>query len=168
VPAAAMVTPAGDALGSVAVATAVSVADDGTAGHEVVLQGWAMEAAPGILYYTSAQRIALSQLTEAGVAAREVLEAAPDAFGTMWHLVRIRGVVPASDLRPDLVPVWDAGEALLTSNCASCHNAPTPDQFTVNQWPGTLQSMVPSMVALSPEDLDLLTKFLQYHASDMR
>jgi hypothetical protein len=63
--------------------------------------------------------------------------------------------------------VWAAGADLLATSCGSCHNAPTPNQFTVNQWPGTLQSMVPSNVSLTAEDLELLTKYLQYHASDM-
>lgn len=62
---------------------------------------------------------------------------------------------------------WFPAASGATGAPAAYVHGPTPDQFTVNQWPGTLQSMVPSNVFLTAEDLDLLTKFLQYHASDM-
>jgi hypothetical protein len=154
-------------LGRLAVGTrGVIEADDGDA-TSVVVEGWSMQAGPASIFHSRTQRIAIAALTDEGVAAREILEEEADTFGTVWQRVAIRGSVPDADLVGDLGGVWEAGAALNASACGACHVLHAADSFTVNQWPGTLMSYVPSQVSLTDSELELLTKYLQYHAKDM-
>lgn len=140
--------------------------DDGDA-LALVVEGWSMQAGPASLFHSRTQRIAIAALTDEGVAAREVLEEEADTFGTVWQKVAIRGSVADADLVADLGDVWEAGAELNGSACGACHVLHAADSFTVNQWPGTISSYVPSQVSLTDAELELLTKYLQYHAKDM-
>ncbi len=154
------------ALATLNLGAKVSVAADQGDSAQAVVDGWSMEGAASVIFLNSDQRIVLAALTDAGQQAREVLDSKTDDYGTNWQQVKLSGTVPSTDLSADASALWADGEALYSSSCSACHALHSPDQFTANQWPGSLKSMLP-MVSLSDEQLELMTKYLQYHAKDM-
>ncbi len=156
----------GTALATITIGTEVAVTGDQGDSADVLIDGWSMDGAPSVIFLSTGQRIPLASLTDEGQQAREVVETKTDDYGTEWQHVNLNGSVASSDLGPDSGGLWSDGESLYAASCSACHALHSPDQFTANQWPGTLKSMLP-MVSLTNEQLELMTKFLQYHAKDM-
>jgi hypothetical protein len=159
--------PDGATLGQLTLATKVTAIEDQGDATLVELVGWSMEAGPSVVFYSQDKRIQVATLTEEGQAAREILETMEDEFGTTYAQVRVRGTVASADLAATPEDIWAAGRDVSASACGGCHTVHPPEDFTANQWPGTISSMVPSFVSLPDDELELLTKYLQYHAKDM-
>ena len=133
---------------------------------QVVVEGWSMGDAASVIFLNSSQRIPLASLTDAGEAARQVLDTKTDDYGTTWQHVSLSGAAPSADLSADTTALWADADSLYSATCSACHELHSPDQFTANQWPGSLKSMLPQ-VSLTPDQLELMTKYLQYHGKDM-
>ena len=157
----------GTLLGHLGLGTRVKVLAETQDAFEVVVEGWSMEAGPSAVFFNDSQRILLIALTEEGQSETEVLDTTTDSFATVWNQVHVKGLLDAADLNQDLSETWEAGDVLLQERCGGCHAVPRPDQYTANQWPGTISSMVPSYAVLTDEELELLRKYVQFHASDM-
>ncbi len=156
----------GTALGTLMLGAQVVLAGDPAEDADVILEGWSMAAGPSVVFLSTEQRITLASLTDAGQKARTVLDQSTDTYGTAWEQVRIEGVVAAADLSSDRTALWSQAEALYGSTCSACHALHKTDEFTANQWPGSLKAMLPN-VSLTDAQIELITKYLQYNAKDM-
>lgn len=135
---------------------------------DVVVEGWSMETSPSAIFYTDAQRIPLASLSDAGQAAREVLESKTDDYGTTWQKVRLSGQLAQASVTSDPdAGLWPSAAELYAATCGGCHAVHSTTDYTANQWPGTIQGML-QYVTLSNQELDLITKYVQYHANDMQ
>lgn len=156
----------GTALGTALLGAPVTVTAEDGANAQVTVEGWSIANAASVVFLSADQRIPLVSLTDAGQQARTVLESTTDSYGTAWDHVRLAGSVAAADLGPDLSAVWSKASDLYGSTCSACHALHAPAEFTANQWPGSLKSMLPN-VSLTDAQIDLITKYLQYHAKDV-
>jgi len=156
----------GAAIGSITPGTAVTPSVGPQAGgvrEAVIVEGWSAQGAGSVLYAAPDQRIILATLTAGAVTQRKLLEQRRDDYGTVWKHVQISGYVSSKHLVPDVATVWSAGQELYDARCSACHALHAPTEFTANQWPGILQTMVKN-AALDPEQATLVTRYLQAHA----
>lgn len=159
-------TPLTDAdgveLGTLRIGAPASSVSEADGVAEVVIDGWSWADGPSLIFYALGQRIAVASLTEAGQAAREVLEPANDRYGVAWVHVRIHGTVAASALAPDLADVWAAAEQVKAEKCSVCHAEPMPGQLPVYRWPDRMRAER-GRARLSAQEFELVMQYLQYH-----
>jgi len=156
----------GTELGTVTLGTPVTV-DASTGGTaSVTVEGWSMLGAESVVFAQMGERIILATLNDAGQKARTVIEKKKDDYGSEWSHVSVVGTVSNNVLAGNLDTLWTKAQDLYASTCSACHALHPADAYTANQWPGTLKNMVPK-TALDPTQVDLITKYLQYHAKGM-
>jgi trimethylamine-N-oxide reductase cytochrome c-type subunit TorC len=129
----------------------------------VELAGWAPVTYRPIITRALGQRFAYARLSKQGETARVVLRTAEDLYGEKWEEVRLTGWVAKAALTDSIAPVWTFAAKIYQYYCDSCHVAPAPDDFSVNQWPGELDSMA-DYAGITGEELLLVRQYLQAHA----
>ena len=149
--------------GSLTPGTPVTPAGGGASLVQVTLDGWSLAGAGSVVYAMLGERIILATLTAGGTAGRKVVGESKDSYGNAWRHVEISGWVRKEALVPDVGVVWAAAEKLYDARCSACHALHEPTEFTANQWPPILHTMVKN-AALDPEQAALVTKYLQMHA----
>lgn len=153
----------GPTLGDMTPATPVMILATVGDKTEIAVEGWSMRDAPQYLYPEIGQRIVLVTLGDAGQAARVVEASQDDKYGIHWDKVKITGWIPSANLVADPEAVWAAALELFQDRCSACHALHQPTEFTSNQWPSILKIMT-KRAALAPDEIELVTKYLQMHA----
>lgn len=164
---AAAVGQANQSHGKLLAATALRVRKHEGNAYEVELDGWQAPGVTSVVYAQNGKRIMSAVLDEAAVARIE--RGAPVAdndTGAKWAPVRIALWVDGHDLNTNVAHLWDYSSALLNNTCATCHSKPEPQQFTANQWIGTIGAMR-RYTSLNEDQYRLLLGYVQNHAKDM-
>lgn len=78
----------------------------------------------------------------------------------------LAGWVAKGGLAASVAPVWAFAERTNQYRCDSCHFAHTPITYSVNQWPGELDSMA-DHDGLMGEEMVLVRQYLQTHAKTL-
>ncbi len=154
--------PGGAVVGTVTPGTPLSVTETRGSDAHVSVQGWSSAGSNAIVAAVG-QRVVLVSLTAPDQAQRQTGAQTKDTYGTVWTQVTVTGWVAAGALTADVQTVWAHGREVYESHCSTCHSLYAPDQYTANQWPGTLQPMA-DRAGLSGDDLVLVLKYLQTHA----
>jgi len=154
--------PGGAVVGTVTPGTPVSVTETRGADAHVTVTGFSSAGSSAVVSAIGV-RIVLVNLSAPDKADRQVGAQTKDSYGTVWNQVTVSGWVAANTLVPDVQTVWAHGKQLYEAHCSSCHALYASDQYTANQWPGTLQGMA-SQGGLSGDDFTLVLKYLQTHA----
>ncbi len=154
--------PGGTAVGTVTPGTPLSVTETRASDVHVSVQGWSSAGSNAIVAAVG-QRVVLVNVTAPDQAERQMGSQTKDSYGTVWTQVTVTGWVAAGALTSDLQAVWTHGRQVYESHCSTCHSLYAPEQYTANQWPGTLQNMA-DRAGLSGDDLLLVLKYLQTHA----
>ncbi len=154
--------PGGAVVGTVTPGTTMSVTETSGTDAHVTVAGYS-SAGSSMVVAAVGVRIVLVTLTAPDQADRNLGAQTKDSYGTVWTEVTVSGWVPSNALTADVQTVWAHGRQLYEAHCSSCHSLYAPDQYTANQWPGTLQGMA-SQGGLSGDDLTLVLKYLQTHA----
>ncbi len=155
-----------EVIGSISPGTAVALngapqragARDG-----VSVDGWSAQGAESVVDVAVGQRIVLTTLSAEAVSQETTIETQRDSYGTVWKHVKLAGFVGSEHLVPDVATVWTSAQKLYSTRCTACHALHAPTEFTANQWPGVLRTMVRN-AALDPEEAALVTRYLQAHA----
>ena|ERR1022692_3296852 len=135
----------------------------GAAHVVVMIDGWSIQGADSVVYSAEGQRIILATLGASAIAQRKVLTHNRDAYGTVWNHVEFSAAIDPARLIPDVSSVWAAAHTIYTARCSACHALHAPTEFTANQWPGILTTMVRN-AALDPNQAALVRQYLQTHA----
>ncbi len=156
-------TDAGDKLGDLMPGTPLKVLTTAGKRLRVELKGWAPVSYRLIITKSLGRRLAFAKLTKQGVSARKVLRTAEDLYGEKWEEVRLTGWTAKSAMADSAAPVWAFAGKIYQYYCDSCHVANAADDFSVNQWPGELDSMA-DYAGLMGAELVLVRQYLQAHA----
>ncbi|WP_045500060.1 NapC/NirT family cytochrome c [Vibrio hyugaensis] len=131
----------------------------------VTLNAFQMKGAEQVLYMGEGQRAIVATLTEQGQNALKTGEYEADVYGNEWRSVALTGDID-SPVVDTLKPVWSYAEELDNVYCATCHAKIPGEHFTVNAW-GPVAKGMGARTDISPENLELLTKYFQNHAKDV-
>ncbi|HKI57594.1 MAG TPA: hypothetical protein VKA00_00065, partial [Trueperaceae bacterium] len=156
----------GSELGTLSIGAKLSSDGQEAGKAKVTVDGWSMKGAESVIFLAMGTRVDMATLTDAGQKAVKVAQTKQDDYGTTWMEVSLSGLADPQSLVGDPQAVWKQASDLYSSTCSACHALHSPDTYTANQWPGTLKSMVPNTALTSPQ-VNLITKYLQYHAKGM-
>ncbi len=134
--------------------------------RSVTVSGYQMKGAEQILYFDNGKRAILASLTENGQKALKVGEYETDHYGNEWRSATLTGEID-SPVLASREPMWKYAKDLDNVYCSTCHAKIPADHFTMNAWPSVVKTMG-SRTDISDANLEILTKFFQYHAKDMK
>lgn len=98
----------------------------------------------------------------------KMLEIAEDEYGETWHKASISFDVKKDDLVENKDAILKEAKSLYEQTCSPCHHLHDTKEYTVNQWPSNLESMISSdYVALEKDEKSLIIKYLQQNAKDI-
>lgn len=151
-------------LGTINPATPLTVLRNEGGKRTITLSGYQLKGAEGVVYLDQGKRAVLASLTDTGVATLQGGEISIDEYGNEWRPVTLQATIDAPVLA-DRAPLWAYAEQLDNVFCATCHAKIPGNHFTVNAWAPVAKSMG-ERTAITAEELEILTKYFQYHAKD--
>ena len=154
---------AGAKIGAVTPGTTAHLLSQQGSTAKIQIEGWSITGAPSVVFTAIGQRIMEARLTASGQSTRTVVKKSKDDYGSIWEQVRFTGEVPKDSIAPDVASIWDGAHQIYSKACSACHALHHPDEFTANQWPNILKVMT-KRAALSDEQTELITEYLQTHA----
>lgn len=155
--------PGSDYLGTLAVATPVTVLQTKGDLARVRVDGWTLQEFPTQLFKAANVRIEYASLDEED-AVKTDDKTVKEVAGNPWVKATVEGWVPKKVLTADVTGLWKAGEERLGQACASCHGAPAANHFTANQWASQLPERGGRTGHSRAGANALMFKYLQEHA----
>lgn len=153
-------------LGIAYPATRLEVVKTTGAQREIKITGSQMKGAEQVIYLSQGQRLILASLTEEGQKALQINgEFVKDQYDNQWRPVSLTATIDQPVLA-EQSPLWTYAENLDNVYCAGCHAKISAKHYTVNAWPAVAKGMG-ARTDISPEDLEILTKYFQYNAKDI-
>jgi len=154
-------------LATVYPATALKVIKADDIQREVELTGAQMKGAEQVIYLEQGQRLILASLSETGQAVLKVQgDYVKDDYDNEWRPVSLTGTITEPVLA-DRKALWDYAENLDTVYCSGCHAKISSKHYTANAWPAVAKGMG-DRTDITPQNLDILTRYFQYNAKDMK
>ncbi|TAM87075.1 MAG: hypothetical protein EPN41_08650 [Candidimonas sp.] len=126
------------------------------------IDGWFQQGNEQSLFLDKGKRIVVAALSRPPKG-YEKLGEAKDDYDNVWVHARLNAYVNPQSLTGDQATVWQHAATLYQARCSACHAVHKPAEFTANQWPGILSIMARN-AALRPDELALITEYLQTHA----
>lgn len=152
-------------LATISPTTELTVIEATPESRTVRLSGYQMKGAEQVLYFGEGQRAIIATVTEQGQSQLVVGEYKMDEYGNEWRTASLVGEITAPVLDQQQ-PLWAYAEQLDTVYCSTCHAKIPAGHFTVNAW-GPVAKGMGERTDISDYDLEVLTKFFQYHAKDV-
>jgi trimethylamine-N-oxide reductase cytochrome c-type subunit TorC len=131
------------------------------------VSGWQQDGVNEVFYEAAGKRI-LSVLLgeEARDRVKRLSEMTDPETHLLWHQTTLQVWLPADQLIDNQQKIWDYAASMMSANCTGCHGLTALDRFNANQWIGVIKGMAPR-TSLNQEQLRVLTRYVQQHASDM-
>ncbi|PSM53147.1 molybdopterin-containing oxidoreductase III, DMSO/TMAO/BSO reductase family, monoheme c-type cytochrome [Campylobacter blaseri] len=99
----------------------------------------------------------------------KVVDKVEDDYGEIWFKTQIKLTVPTSYIDIDPSMIYNQAKGLYEQTCSACHLLHEPNQYTANQWPSNIDSMIGlGFVALEDLDKNMIIKYLQHNAKDVK
>jgi trimethylamine-N-oxide reductase cytochrome c-type subunit TorC len=159
--------PRGARVASLDVAAPLQVTAKHGAWATVLFSAWVRAGGGQILYVdTGAVGSAIRGGQVAAALPKPMLTKTNKDTGVTWEKVLLAGVVKIEDTVTSQNILWKPAKVYYTASCGVCHALHAPGQFTSERWPANIKAMAHN-TALTPSQIDLVLKYLQWHASDM-
>ncbi|WP_246201650.1 NapC/NirT family cytochrome c [Budvicia diplopodorum] len=153
-------------LGTAYPATALKVTKTTGTQREITIEGSQMKGAEQVIYLSQGQRLILASLSEEGEKALQINgDFTKDQYDNEWRPVSLKATINEPVLAKQ-EPLWAYAENLDNVYCSGCHAKISATHYTVNAWPAVAKGMG-ARTDISPEDLEILTKYFQYNAKDI-
>lgn len=151
-------------LGTISTATPLMVLTTENSQRQVKIDGYQMKGADSFIYADIGKRSIIANITEQARQIMKFGEYQTDQYDNQWRKASLIADIN-SPVLDNLTPLWDYAEQLDNVYCGSCHAKIPANHFTVNAW-GPIAKSMGERTNISQQDLDILTKFFQYHAKD--
>ena len=159
--------PDSDYLGSLDVATPVSILEKKGAMAKVRIEGWSLKEYPSQIFKEAGLRIEYASFDEEKAVKLAPQKGEKTVQGNVWQRSAAEGWVPEKSLTKDIDALWKAGRSRQADACSSCHAAPKADHFTANQWASQLPVRGGRTGHTRRGNNALMFKWLQEHAKPM-
>lgn len=131
------------------------------------IKGWQPEDAPAVIYQEKGQRVIMAALSDDGAAALQRGEGSVDPnTDQVWLPVTLTAWSDAMALNLDLETLWNYSRDAYVQSCSSCHTMPKEEDYSSNQWVGTMKSME-RFTTFSDDEYRLILAYLQNHSADL-
>lgn len=153
--------PIGRILPSVEVKTLGEV--DGKV--EIEVSGWIEDGVPSAIYFAPNRRILVAGINKTTQYDFKSLDSTEDG-GKKWLLIKAKFLTEKTEFSNDVNAMYKGAEEMYSMNCSICHKLHDKKEFSANQWPSIINSML-SRTAISKDESYLLIQYLQKNAKDM-
>lgn len=130
--------PGSDYLGTLDVATPVTVLEKKGDMAKVRISGWSLKEYPSQIFKEAGLRIEYASFDEEKAVKLNGKSGEKTVQGNVWQKSTAEGWVPAKSLTKDINSLWKQAAERHGDACSSCHGAPKADHFTANQWASQL------------------------------
>lgn len=84
----------------------------------------------------------------------------------VWQPVTLRAWSDATELNLDQNQLWAYSRDAYRKSCSSCHSMPKEEDYSANQWIGTMRSME-RFISFSDDEYRLILAYLQNRSADL-
>jgi hypothetical protein len=159
-------TAGGSPVAHLQIDTPLTVVAQKGANLQVTLNAWMRQGATTVFYVDTGGVGSAMQAGSLAEAVPKPLATKTDpATGVVWQKVVLGGWVAAAQTAPSDAALWTTASQQYSNSCGVCHALHATTQFTALQWAANVKAMGPR-TALTKTQLDLVLKYLQWHASD--
>lgn len=130
--------PGSDYLGTLDVATPVTVLEKKGDMAKVRISGWSLKEYPSQIFKEAGLRIEYASFDEEKAVKLDGKSGEKTVQGNVWQKSTAEGWVPAKSLTKNINALWKQAAERHGDACSSCHGAPKADHFTANQWASQL------------------------------
>ncbi len=130
--------PGSDYLGTLDVATPVTVLEKKGDMAKVRISGWSLKEYPSQIFKEAGLRIEYASFDEEKAVKLDGKSGEKTVQGNVWQKSAAEGWVPAKSLTKNINGLWKQAAERHGDACSSCHGAPKADHFTANQWASQL------------------------------
>lgn len=97
----------------------------------------------------------------------KILDKTEDEYGEIWLKCELKFNVDQNNTTKDPTMLYNQAKNLYEQTCSACHTLHEPTEYTVNQWPFQVDSMISSgFVGLDEMEKNSVIKYLQHNAKD--
>lgn len=132
---------------------------------EIEISGWIEDGVPSAVYFVPNRRILVAGINKSTKYDFTELDSAQDG-GKKWIQIKAKFLTEKDGFSDDVDLLYKSAEEMYATNCAICHKLHDKKEFSANQWPSIINSML-SRTAISKEESYLLIQYLQKNAKDM-
>ncbi len=132
---------------------------------EIEISGWIEDGVPSAIYFAPNRRILVAGIDKKTQYKFDDGKSVEDG-GKKWIQIKAKFLTEKDGFSEDLDSMYKSAEEMFKTNCAICHKLHESKEFSANQWPSMINSML-SRTAISKEESYLLIQYLQKNAKDM-
>lgn len=133
---------------------------------KVEIKGYMKDGVNSAVYYVVGKRILVAGLSKSGKFDFKTISTTKDEEGVEWKKVSFVAFVENDNISDDLDSLYQKAQIIFNNNCATCHPGHPSSEYTANQWPSIIKSML-TRTAMTKEENFLVTQYLQKHAKDI-
>lgn len=133
---------------------------------KIEIEGYVKEDLNNAVYFSIGPRILVAGLSKNGNFDIKTILTSKDKDGVEWKKVSFTAYIKNDNLTKDLDALYSSAQEIYSNNCAMCHPAHPNNEYTANQWPSIIKSMI-NRTAMTKDENYLVTQYLQKHASDI-
>jgi trimethylamine-N-oxide reductase cytochrome c-type subunit TorC len=133
---------------------------------KIELEGFMKDGVDSAVYFSEGKRILIAGLSKSSNFDFKTISTSKDEEGVEWKKVTFTAFTKNNNLTEDLDALYAQAQTVFANNCAMCHPAHPASEFTANQWPSIVKSMI-NRTAMTKDENYLVTQYLQKHAKDM-
>ncbi|HTN34155.1 MAG TPA: c-type cytochrome [Marinobacter sp.] len=131
------------------------------------ITGWQPEEASSVIYQEKGQRVIMAALGDKAIAATERGESEVDPrTDQIWRPVSLTAWSDDGGLNLSQERLWAYSRDAYQKSCSSCHSMPQEEDYSANEWVGTLKSME-RFTTFSDDEYRLILAYLQNHSADL-
>lgn len=134
---------------------------------KIQVQGYMKEDVSNAIYFNQKNRILIAGLTKENNFEIKTISTNKDEEGNVWKKVELTAFTNDDNLTKDINSLYTEAEKIYKDSCSMCHQAHPIDEYTANQWPSIIKSML-SRTAMTKEQNYLVVQYLQKHAKDIQ
>lgn len=134
---------------------------------KIEIEGYIKDNISYAIYFSKGKRILVTGLSKNTKFDFKTISTSKDENEVEWKKVSFTAYTKNENFTKDLDSLYKKAYGIYTENCAMCHLAHPTSEFTANQWPSIVKSMI-SRTAMTKEQNYLVTQYLQKHAKDMK
>lgn len=133
---------------------------------KVSFVGYIQDGVENAIYFVPNRRILVAGITKNTEFDYEVVDTIEDN-GVVWKKIKATFMSDEDEFTKDVDSLYKKANTMYVDNCSICHALHDKREFSANQWPSVVNSML-SRTAISKEDSYILIQYLQKNAKDMK
>lgn len=132
---------------------------------EIEISGWIEDGVPSAIYFAPNRRILVAGINKTTQYDFKTTDSTEEG-GKKWLFITAKFLIDEVEFSNDVEALYKGAEEMYAMNCSICHKLHDKKEFSANQWPSIINSML-SRTAISKDESYLLIQYLQKNAKDM-